>query len=88
MNHFTAAQQTNEIIGIYSKILKKNEVCVITEWIKIFNSLSKKIVEMKAVYSKQSLTLLLCYSCSVSSQQKALWKVSISKFFVEILEKH
>ena len=48
-----------------------------------------KIVEFKAVCSKHSLTLLLLiFPCSVSSQQKVFWKVVVSKFVVEILQKH
>ena len=31
---------------------------------------------------------LLFFPCSVSSQPKVFWKFGVSKFFVEILEKH
>ena len=31
---------------------------------------------------------LLFFPCSVSNKQKMFWKVGVSKFFVEVLEKH
>ena len=90
MNYFAATQQTSRAkLPAFFRRFKKNEVCAITEQIKIFNSLPKKIVEIKAdaatLFNSPSL---LFFPCSVSSQQKVFWKVGVSKFFVEILEKH
>ena len=47
-----------------------------------------KIVEIKAVCSKHfNSPPLLFFPCGVISQPKVFWKVDVSKFFAEILEK-
>ena len=49
----------------------------------------KKALQIKAVWSKYfNFPSLLFSLCSESSQQKVFWKISVSIFFVEILEKH
>ena len=48
MNYFAATQQTSRAkLPAFFQVLK-NEVCTITEQTKIFNSLPKKIAEIKA----------------------------------------
>ena len=48
-----------------------------------------KIVEIKAVCNKHfNSPSLLFFPCIISSQQKVFWKLGVSNFFVEILEKH
>ena len=81
---FSVLTNTESSISFLQSVLTSENT---VSFISLFSL--KKALENKVVCRKHfNSPSLLLFPCSESSRQNVFWKIGVSKFFVEILERH
>ena len=81
---FSVLTNTESSISFLQSVLTSENTVSFISLLSLKKALANKVVCRKHFNSPSPLL----FRCSESSRQKLFWKVSVSNFFVEILERH
>ena len=81
---FSVLTNTESSISFLESVLTSENTVSFISLLSLKKALANKVVCRKHFNSPS----LLLFPCSESSRQKVFWKIGVSNFFVEILERH